>query len=262
MASADGGESGDGGSLAERRDAFLKAGEVPATPASKGSRERLDHELPPPGSASQGAGMWMQLEDLRKRLAAAEAEVEVARAARAAKEVEAREERGRREEAAAAVAQLAEERAAKAALLAELEAAQAGASKPRDSLSVARAASARAARLCAAGRHGAAPRDAHGASAHAHGALDAGDAQRGKSGAHVRGGCGVTARCATRRGGPPAPLGAQRAAPDARPARPTQPLPPPQRRRRLHERKPRAPTQQRRTAASPPLPLLPPPQRS
>lgn len=106
------GESGD--SLSALRDRYLDGAAKPATPAP--SRERLpDHELPPPGSATQGASLWKEVEGLRRALATAEAACAEAQKGRAQKEVEAREERAKREAAEAAAAEAAEAKAGAAA---------------------------------------------------------------------------------------------------------------------------------------------------
>ena len=107
------GESGSSDSLSALRERYLD-GAKPSTPAP--SRERLpDHELPPPGSASQGASLWKEVEGLRRALATAEASCAEAQKARAQKEVEAREERAKREAAEGAVAEAAELKAGAAA---------------------------------------------------------------------------------------------------------------------------------------------------
>ena len=101
-------------SLSTLRERYLDGAAKPSTPAP--SRERLpDHELPPPGSASQGASLWKEVEQLRRALATAEASCAEAQKARAQKEVEAREERAKREAAESAVAEAAELKAGAAA---------------------------------------------------------------------------------------------------------------------------------------------------
>jgi hypothetical protein len=63
---------GSSDSLSTLRERYLDGAAKPSTPAP--SRERLpDHELPPPGSASQGASLWKEVEQLRRALATAEA---------------------------------------------------------------------------------------------------------------------------------------------------------------------------------------------
>jgi hypothetical protein len=134
------GESGGStDSLSTLRERYLDGAAKPSTPAP--ARERLpDHELPPPGSASQGASLWKEVEQLRRALATAEAACGEAQKARAQKEVEAREERAKREAAEGAVAEAAELKAGAAA-------AHAGASRR------ARPGPARSLRLaCAGGR--------------------------------------------------------------------------------------------------------------
>jgi hypothetical protein len=103
-----------------------KASEAPRTPCA----ERLESELPPPGSASGTTSMWLQLEELRRGLAKATAETEAARKERAAKEVELRAATERVEAAERNAAEAAELRAERAQVQAALDAATAGA--PRE----------------------------------------------------------------------------------------------------------------------------------
>ena len=105
---------GSSDSLSTLRERYLDGAAKPSTPAP--SRERLpDHELPPPGSASQGASLWKEVEQLRRALATAEAACAEAQKARAQKEVEAREERAKREAAESTAAEAAELKAGAAA---------------------------------------------------------------------------------------------------------------------------------------------------
>ena len=108
-------ESGSSDSLSALRDRYVEGTKQPATPAPSTRDRLLDHELPPPGSASQGASLWKEVEQLRRQVATLEAQRDEAQKARAQKEVEAREERSKREAAEALAAEAAELKANAAA---------------------------------------------------------------------------------------------------------------------------------------------------
>ncbi len=110
---------------ASMRERYLSAADAPHTPRPSVAIDPA--ELPPPGSAALGGGLWQQVTDLRAALSEAQTELEAARKRAAEKELEARaqkeEDRARKEQAERDAAEVEQLRAA----CARLEAQAAGA---------------------------------------------------------------------------------------------------------------------------------------